>query len=220
MRNVTIRQLQVFCEAAQGLSFARAAQRLRLSPAAISFQIKQIESMTGFALFERVGRKVALTDAGAELLVYAKTILRALHDADQTLTAQKGATGGQVTMGLVSTAKYIVPHMLTRFRERHPAIVIKLREGNRRQIIDVLTKGEIDLAIMGQPPQGADVLAEAFAAHPSVLIAAPSIGWRIRRPCRQAYSQTKCSWFAKRGPAPDRSSSSSFTWKSFRRVSD
>jgi LysR family transcriptional regulator, low CO2-responsive transcriptional regulator len=174
MRNVTIRQLQVFCEAAQGLSFARAAQRLRLSPAAISFQIKQIESMTGFALFERVGRKVALTDAGAELLVYAKTILRALHDADQTLTAQKGATGGQVTMGLVSTAKYIVPHMLTRFRERHPAIVIKLREGNRRQIIDVLTKGEIDLAIMGQPPQGADVLAEAFAAHPSVLIAAPS----------------------------------------------
>ena len=174
MRNVTIRQLQIFCEAAQRLFFARVAERLHLSPAAISFQIKQVESMAGFALFERVGRKVALTDAGEELLVYAKIILRALHDADQTLTALKGVTGGKVTIGLVSTAKYIVPHMLMRFQAGHPAIVINLRQGNRRQIIAVLTKGEIDLAIMGQPPRGADVPAGAFATHPSVLIAAPS----------------------------------------------
>jgi LysR family transcriptional regulator, low CO2-responsive transcriptional regulator len=87
--------------------------------------------MAGFALFERVGRKVALTDAGAELLVYAKTILRALHDADQTLSTLKGVTGGQVTIGLVSTAKYIVRHMLTRFQESYPAIVTNLIEGNR-----------------------------------------------------------------------------------------
>ena len=174
MRNVTIRQLQIFAEAAQRLSFARVAERLHLSPAAVSFQIKQIESMTGFALFERVGRKVSVTDAGERLLVYAKIILQALHDADQTLMALKGLTGGKVTIGLVSTAKYIVPQMLTRFQASYPAISINLREGNRRQIIDMLTKGEIDLAIMGQPPEGADVLAEPFALHPSVLIAAPS----------------------------------------------
>ena len=174
MRNVTIRQLQIFAEAVQRLSFARAAERLHLSPAAVSFQIKQIESMTGFALFERVGRKVTVTDAGERLLVYAKIILQALHDADQTLMALKGLTGGKVTIGLVSTAKYIVPQILTRFQGSYPAISINLREGNRRQIIDMLTKGEIDLAIMGQPPEGADVLAEPFALHPSVLIAAPS----------------------------------------------
>jgi DNA-binding transcriptional LysR family regulator len=174
MRNITIRQLQIFSEAAQRLSFARVAERLHLSPAAVSFQIKQIESMTGFALFERVGKKVALTDAGEGLLVYAKIILQALHDADQTLMALKGLTGGKVTIGLVSTAKYIVPHMLTRFQASYPAIAINLREGNRRQIIDTLIKGEIDLAIMGQPPEGADVLAEPFALHPSVLIAVPS----------------------------------------------
>jgi DNA-binding transcriptional LysR family regulator len=88
--------------------------------------------------------------------------------------ALKGLTGGRVTIGLVSTAKYIVPHMLTRFQASYPAITINLREGNRRQIIDMLTKAEIDLAIMGQPPEGVDVLAEPFALHPSVLIAAPS----------------------------------------------
>src|SRR5262245_64184276 len=112
MRHLTVRQLQVFVAAANTLSFARVAERLRLSPAAISFQIKQVETMTGFALFERMGKRVALTDAGRALLGYAKTVLQALQDADQTLTALTGLTGGRVTVGLVSTATYFVPHML------------------------------------------------------------------------------------------------------------
>jgi LysR family transcriptional regulator, low CO2-responsive transcriptional regulator len=174
MRHVTIRQLQVFVEAAQTLSFARVAERLHLTPAGVSFQIKQIESQSGFALFERVGKKVALTDAGQALLVYAKQALQALHDADQAMMALRGLSGGRVTIGLVSTAKYIVPHLLTRFQAAYPAITIDLRDGNRRWIIEALVKGEIDLAIMGQPPPDADVLAEPFAPHPSVIIASPS----------------------------------------------
>ena len=174
MRNVTIRQLQIFAEAAQRLSFARVAERLHLSPAAVSFQIRQIESMIGFALFERVGKKATLTEAGEGLLIYAKIILQALHDADQTMKALKGVTGGHVTIGLVSTAKYIVPHMLTRFQASYPGIAIELVDGNRRQIIDALNNGQVDIAIMGQPPESADVVARKIAAHPSVVIAAPT----------------------------------------------
>lgn len=174
MRHVTIRQLQVFVEAANTLSFARVAERLRLTPAAISFQIKQIETMSGFALFERRAKKLALTDAGEALLGYAKTVLQALHDADQSLTALKGLTGGRVTVGLVSTATYFVPHMLARFQNSYPTVAIHLRDGNRQQIIEAIGKGEIDLAIMGQPPASADIQAEAFAPHPSVIVAPPS----------------------------------------------
>lgn len=174
MRQVTVRQLQVFVEAAQALSFARVGERLNLTPAGISFQIKQIEGQVGFALFERVGRRVALTDAGRTLLIYARQVLQSLADADQALAALKGLKGGHVTIGLVSTAKYIVPHLLARFRAEHPAVAIELRDGNRRWIIDALAKGEIDLAIMGQPPADAAVTAEAFAPHPSVIVAAPS----------------------------------------------
>jgi DNA-binding transcriptional LysR family regulator len=174
MRHVTIRQLQVFVEAAQALSFARVADRLHLTPAGVSFQIKQIESQTGFALFERVGKKVALTDAGKILLGYAKQMLQSLNDADQAMTALKGLSGGQATIGLVSTAKYIVPHMLTRFQAEYPAAALTLMDGNRRWIIDALVKGDIDLAIMGQPPANADVSAEPFAPHPSVIAAAPT----------------------------------------------
>jgi hypothetical protein len=80
----------------------------------VFFAVSRALGLHQTALFERVGKRVALTDAGEGLLVYAKIILQALHDADQALMALKGLTGGKVTIGLVSTAKYIVPHMLTR----------------------------------------------------------------------------------------------------------
>ena len=173
MRHVTVRQLQVFVDAAETLSFARVAERLHLTPAGVSFQIKQIETQSGFALFERVGRRVTLTDAGNALLVYARQVLRSLHDADQAMMALKGLSGGQVTIGLVSTAKYIAPHMLARFRALYPAIAINLRDGNRAWVNEALVKGEIDLAIMGKALNGVDVVTEPFAAHPSVIAAAP-----------------------------------------------
>ena len=181
MRHVTVRQLQVFVEAAKSLSFARVAERLRLTPAAISFQIKQIETMAGFALFERRGKKVALTDAGQTMLGYARTALQALEDADQSLTAMKGLARGKVTVGLVTTATYFVPHILARFQAAHPAIAIHLRDGNRQQIIEAIAKGEVDLAVMGQPPDGAEIQADAFAPHPSVVVAPPSHPLAARR---------------------------------------
>ena len=173
MRNVTIRQLQMFVEASDTGSFTRAAEKLRVSPAAVSFQIKQVEDLTGFALFERIGKKVAPTDAGLALLGYARIVLQALHDADLALTALNGVVSGRARLGAVSTAKYIVPHMLAAFQQEYPNVVIDLRFGNRRQIATALDKGEIDIAIMGRPPEESDVIAEPFAIHPSVLVAAP-----------------------------------------------
>lgn len=174
MRNVTIRQLQIFVEAANSGSFARVAERLHVTPSAVSFQIKQLESMSGFALFERVGKRVMLTDPGDALLGYARTVLQALTDADKALLSLKGLEGGKVTIGIVSTAKYIVPHMLARFRAEYPGTAITLRDGNRREVVAAIDKGEIDLGVMGRPPDGSDVAADPFAAHPSVIIAAPN----------------------------------------------
>ena len=132
LRHSTIRQLQVFVEAAETLSFARVAERLGLTPAAVSFQIKQIEGLCGFALFERVGRRVVLTEAGAALVEYAAVVLKALTDADERLRELKGLSGGHAKIGLVSTAKYIMPLMLSRFQMTYPGIAIHLQEGNRR----------------------------------------------------------------------------------------
>ena len=173
MRHVTVRQLQIFAEAAEASSFARVAERLHLTPAAVSFQIKQIEAQAGCALFERVGRSARLTAAGTALLGYARQVLQALTDADRAMTALQGVGSGQVTIGLVTTASYFVPHVLARFQALYPRIALRLADGNRAQILEFMAKGQIDLAVMGQPPDSADVAAEPFADHPSVIIAAP-----------------------------------------------
>jgi DNA-binding transcriptional LysR family regulator len=193
MLNVTVRQLQVFVAVAEQLSLARVAEQLRLTPSAVSFQIRKIEEQTGFELFERIGRGVALTDAGATLLAYARLMLQSLEVADQAMAGLRGADSGRVRLGLVSTAKYIVPHMIARFRETAPNVAVQLREGNRRAVLDLLLEGEIDLAIMGQPPEGADVLAERIASHPSVIIGPP--GHRLRATRSVAPAALAEDWF-------------------------
>jgi DNA-binding transcriptional LysR family regulator len=174
MAHFTIRQLEVFTAAAETLSFARVAERLLLTPSAVSFQIRQIEAQTELALFERIGRRVTLTEAGSVLLHYARLVLQSMRDADQAMAGLRGTGGGRVTIGLVSTAKYIVPHIIARFRTEHHGVRVSLREGNRAQVRALLVGGDIDLAIMGRPPEDADVTADRFAPHPSVIVAAPA----------------------------------------------
>ena len=171
MRGVTIRQLEIFAAAADLQSLARVAERMRLTPSAVSFQIKQIELQTGFALFERTGRTVALTQPGAVLASYARSILGSLKQADHAMMALKGLAGGRIRLALVSTSKYIVPHIIARFRADLPDVTVDLIEGNRDQVLALLQTGRADLAVMGKPPDEADVLAEQFAPHPSVIIA-------------------------------------------------
>ena len=181
MRQLTIRQMQILVAAVEAQSFVRAAERLHVSPAAVSFQIKQIEQASGFVLFERIGKRAVLSEAGDALLGYARTVLRAAQDTDALLGALRGGTAGSVTIGLISTSKYIVPHLLARFQAGHPGVAIHLRDGNRSEVVGGLQRGETDLGVMGQPPADADLAAEVFAAHPSVLVATPSHPWTRKR---------------------------------------
>ena len=171
--HLTIRQLEIFVAAAEHLSFARVAEKLHLSPSAVSFQIAQMELQTGYDLFERIGRRVALTQSGIVLLSFARPVLQAMTDVERAMLALRGAGSGQVRLGLVSTAKYIVPHIIARFRILYPGVTVRLIEGNRSLIITQLIAGAIDLAIMGKPPPDVDVVAQNFAPHPQVLIASP-----------------------------------------------
>ncbi len=174
MRGATIRQLQIFAAAADRLSFVRASEHLHLTQAAVSLQVKQLEEITGFALFERRGRKVALTEAGEVLRGYAQQILAALKDADAALSALKGLAGGRIRVGVVSTAKYFAPALIARFQQRYPAMRVTLSVNNREVVVRELDRDEIDIAIMGQPPPRLATEAVAFADHPLVVIAPPA----------------------------------------------
>jgi DNA-binding transcriptional LysR family regulator len=173
MKDATVRQLQIFEAAARALSFSRAAQALHLTQPAVSMQIRQLEHFAGVNLFERTGRRLHLTDAGEELLLHARAVLRALEDADEAFLAMKGLRGGRVRLAVVSTAKYFAPRLIARFAQSHPGVQLRLRVDNRETMVRTLAANEVDLALMGRPPGELDLVAVPFADHPHVIIAPP-----------------------------------------------
>ena len=170
VRTLTLRQLQIFVVAARHLSYARAAEELHLTPPAVSMQLKQLEDNVGLPLFERLGRGVALTGAGEMLLHHALRILGEIKDAEASLQGLLGAEVGELSVGLVSTAKYFMPRLLAQFAQRHPGVEVQFLVGNRESLLQKLQDNAIDLAVMGRTPGEIDAHAEPMAGHPYVLI--------------------------------------------------
>ncbi|MCX7169830.1 MAG: LysR family transcriptional regulator [Proteobacteria bacterium] len=181
MKNVTLRQLKVFEAVARHLSFSRAAEELHLTQPAVSMQVRSLEEDAGLPLTEQIGKKIFLTSAGSELARHARVIAQQLRSAEEALAAIRGVHGGQLNIGVVSTAKYFAPRLLTAFRLRHPGIELNLGVYNREKIVRQLADNEIDLAIMGRPPAELDTVADAFAENPLVIIAAPTHALAGRR---------------------------------------
>ena len=172
--NVTFRQLRVFTEVAQQGSMIRAAESLHLTAPAVSMQIKEVEAQVGLSLFDRHGRQVSLSTAGEYFLVHARRLLANLKEADNAMARFKRLDHGLLTIGIVSTAKYFVPHLLARFHEEHPGVDVRLRVvGNREQLVPMMEAGDVDLSVMGRPPKEIATRAESFAAHPLVFVCPP-----------------------------------------------
>jgi LysR family transcriptional regulator, low CO2-responsive transcriptional regulator len=173
MKNVTLRQLRIFAAVARELSFVRAAEELNLSPPAVSMQIKELEAEIGMPLFDRSSRRVSLTTVGEYVLAHARRVLVAMRDAEDMVARFRGLKIGPLDVAMVSTAKYFLPRMLADFRADHPGVDIRLRVcSNRDEIAGLMQEGDVELAIMGRPPQGWRTRAEPFAMHPHVLVTA------------------------------------------------
>lgn len=171
--NVTFRQLQVFAEVARQGSVQRAAERLHLTPPAVSMQVKELEHQVGLPLFDRQHRALSLSTSGEYFLVYARRLLATLKEAQDAMARFKGAESGRLTLGMVSSAKYFLPQLLARFHQDHPAVDVRLKLGSREKLVALMRDNEVDLAVMGRPPKDWPHRAEPFAAHPHVLVTAP-----------------------------------------------
>ena len=93
MKNATLRQLRVFQTVARHLSFSRAAEELHLSQPAVSAQVRELEGHAGLPLFERLGKRVHLTAAGAELLVHSRAIVQQFREAEEAMARRLGVAG-------------------------------------------------------------------------------------------------------------------------------
>lgn len=172
--NVTFRQLRIFEAVARHLSFTRASEELHLTQPAVSMQVKQLEESVGLALFEQVGKRIYLTEAGEEMARYSRHILDTLQEAEQVFGEMQGLERGHLRIAVASTANYFVPRLLAAFCQRHPQVQVSLDVTNRKRLLEALSDNNTDLVIMGKPPQTMEVEAQIFMENPLVAIAPPS----------------------------------------------
>jgi DNA-binding transcriptional LysR family regulator len=175
-----LRQLRYFVTVAEELHFGRAAQRLSMTQPPLSQQIQALEEEIGVQLFVRTRRSVVLTPAGQQWL---PEVRRVLADAAALPgLAQRLARGelGSLSLAFVSTADYgILPDLLRRFRARHPAVQLQLREATSDVQLEALMEGAIDagLVIRPQLPTMPHGLAYLPLVSEPLVLAVPD-GWR------------------------------------------
>ena len=171
--NITLRQLKIFEAVARHLNYTRAAEELFLSQPAVSMQIKQLEEGLGQPLFEKMGKKVYLTDAGKEVYRYSQAISSQLNEMQIVMEEMKGLQYGKLTLTVASTANYFVPTLLGAFNKRHKGVTVDIAVTNRENLLKALAANTTDFAIMGQPPEGLELEAHPFMKNPLVVLAAP-----------------------------------------------
>ncbi len=190
--HLTLRQLRVFESVARHLNYTRAAEELHLTQPAVSMQVKQLEESLGVGLFEQLGKRIHLTEAGAEVLAYARTITQQLDELEGVLNRLKGLSGGRLRISVATTANYFIPTLLGSFSRRFPDVTVTLDITNRETLLKSLAENTTDLVIMGQPPAEADVEAEVFMDNPLVVVAPPGhpLAGRKKIPLKRLQEET------------------------------
>jgi DNA-binding transcriptional LysR family regulator len=172
--HVEIRQLQTFITVTDVRGFSRAADSLGYAQSSITAQIQGLEAEIGIPLFNRLGKKITLTEAGKRLLPYARQIV-ALHDSALAQTKESGIPSGKIVIGAPeSLAAYRLPAVIDAYRRRYPHVKIILKPGMCQQLREEAKNGELDVAFLLQEEATfPDLHTEVLVREPMVLIAPP-----------------------------------------------
>jgi DNA-binding transcriptional LysR family regulator len=168
---LTLHQLKVFETVARLSGFSRASEALHLAQPTVSMQVKQLADTVGMPLFEQIGKKIYVTEAGDLVQRSAREIFDTMAQLEMQLAQLRGLKQGRLKVAVVTTAKYFVPRLLGPFAHQYPGIDIALDVGNRSEIVARLSRNEDDLYIMGMPPAGMQIQRHPFVENPIVAVA-------------------------------------------------
>lgn len=171
MRHSTFRQLEIFEAIARHSSFTRAAEELFLTQPTASMQIKKLTDSVGLPLFEQIGKRIYLTEAGESLQRTCREIFTSLNNFEMQVSDMQGLKKGKLRLAVVTTAKYFAPRLLGPFCNQYPGIEVSLKVSNRERLLERLSENLDDLYILGQPPEGLDVEYEPFLDNQLVVLA-------------------------------------------------
>lgn len=171
--HLTAQQIRIFESVSRLKSITKAAEELHLSQPAVSIQVKRIEENNDVKLIEVVGKKLFLTRSGEHMFKSCQKILDELKELNASIKSEQENVEGQLSIAVVTPAKYFMPYILKAFLIRHPDVVPKITVINRSGILDELKNNQYDLSVMGRVPDVLKIEAYPFFKNELVFAAPP-----------------------------------------------
>ncbi len=172
LQRITPQQLRAFDATARLLSVTRAAELLHVTQPTVSVQLRELADAVGEPLFETVGRRIRLTQAGEVMQQTSSELAGCWQRFESRLAEIHGLVRGRLRIAAVTTAEYFVPDLLGPFADAHPGVAIDLAVENRDRVIDRLQRNVDDIAVMMLPPEDLPLERAPFLDNPLVVIAA------------------------------------------------
>ena len=174
-----LRQLEYFVAVAKHRHFGRAAEAAYVSQPALSQQVQRLEAELGIALLRRTSRGVELTPAGEDLLARAETILAEVTKARGAMDEHAGVVRGAVRVAATTADALHLPDVLAAFHREHPGVRLALRHASASEVLALLRRGAVDLAVLSLAGESVDgFTVTALAEEPLRAIAPPNEPFR------------------------------------------
>lgn len=178
-----LRQLRYFLKAGELLHFTRAAEAVNISQSTLSQQIRQLEDELGTPLFDRIGKRVLLTEAGTRFLVYARQTVASADSGLEILRDLAGLETGDLRIGVTYTLRTLLTPALVAFSTAFPGVYINILFATSEELAEKLLAAEIDLALSFREGGIRD---DSFDSEPlfesrMALIAAEGTEWTDRQ---------------------------------------
>jgi LysR family transcriptional regulator, hydrogen peroxide-inducible genes activator len=166
---ITLRQLRYLASLARHRHFGRAAEDCAVTQPALSMQVRELEREIGAALVERRPGEIVLTDTGNGVAQRAEHILAATRDLID-YARHRDLLSGQLKLGIIPTlAPYVLPRMLPRLQAAYSRLRLEVRETQTRMLLEELSRGDLDCALLALPADGADVESSPLFDDPFLL---------------------------------------------------
>ena len=167
--------LEAFVAVVEAQSFSEAAERIHLTQPAVSKRIAVLEEQLGCRLFDRIGRQINLTEAGAALLPRARNLLQALVDARQHIRDLSGSVSGQLRLAISHhIGLHRLPPVLKAFAARHASVALAIDFMDSEVAYEAIRQGRFELAVVTlAPDEHPKIIATPIWRDPLCLVAAP-----------------------------------------------
>lgn len=179
-----MRQLRYFLAVAEQSSFTRAAEAVHVSQPSLSVQIAAMEEEVGAPLFDRLGRRVVLTEAGQILREHAARVVRDLESGVQAIHELKGAERGRLMVGALSTVNsYLIPPLVSQFRRRFPNVSLHVQARPSSDIVEDVLAARLDMGLCLLPVNDARLFSRRLFNETLCLVApkgAAPLSGRVR----------------------------------------